>query len=445
MNKNMKSYFISLVVFLLAATQLTACGDTASTTLAALTLIETLESSGSSGAAPGTTPGAPGGNQGIPTKPVWTFEDILLGADVGKSPKIAVDVTGIPHVISLNTSLGIDSYQYSVRTGITQETPWTSSPVASARPPIGVPGCSDNVGEISDIAIDANNLPHMSLEVPDKAIRYATASGVQDISTSLCNPFQGASVDESWVFVGDNSIAVDPNTNTTWIVAKLANATANDVKAFRYWKTGDTGTTEIDRQLSPANPVPVESPTGVSVGSSPSIAIDNLGNAHVSYEQLKGDTTTNDLIKYAKWNGTTFVTEIVADVVTANFGWGTSLAVDSGDQPHIIYYHSGQGYKHAHFNGTTWILELATNNIAAPGTAWMDIDIDAADNLHVVYSTLGEVRYTKKSRADGTWSAPVTLSTTGERPAISVDTTGGAHVVMRDAINGKLTYARLLP
>ncbi|MFB0499918.1 MAG: hypothetical protein ACETWO_01365, partial [Candidatus Hadarchaeaceae archaeon] len=73
---------------------------------------------------------------------------------------------------------------------------------------------------------------------------------------------------------------------------------------------------------------------GENVGWDTSIAFDSGDNPHISYLD-RGDAD----LKYARWTGTSW--EIQTEDNEGDVGWYTSIALDSGDNPHISYFDWG--------------------------------------------------------------------------------------------------------
>ncbi len=362
----------------------------------------------------------PAGPDGPPRGGTWTLAEIVTGDAVGHYPQIALDASGVPHVVSMNFTAGAETYDYSTRSG----SAWTTEPISTA-----AQACGGNVGVMSDIAVDGGGVPHVSLEVPDQAVQYGFRSGVwtvTDVSTTLC-PYGGPSPDQAYAFVGHNAIAIDRPSDTLWIVGWFWNGISQRY-AVAAWQRGDPAITQIDEGTVGGD---------TYTGRYPSVAVDATGAAHVVYE---GYTGTGSLIRYARWTGSAFVTDTVADIGGANSGRTAVVVVDSAHRPHAVYFDPGEGYKHAAWNGAGWDLEVISADDAPAGQAWMDVAVTGGDELHVVYyRTGGSVRYMHGT--SGSWSVSEMVAADGETPSVAVTAAGTPHVVFRETLNDRLVHA----
>ena len=372
-------------------------------------------------AAPGrllfnTAPPPGGGGEGQ-----WVLTPVTAGNTAGFFPQIALDASGLPHVVSLNYVGGAEVYEYATR----GPAGWTSETISTA-----AQTCGGNTGVLSDIVVDDAGIPHVSLEIPDQAIQHGVRNGgwtVEDVSTTLC-PFSGPSADQAFAFVGHNAIAADRASDTIWIVGWFWDGIAQRY-AVAAWETGDVATTQIDGGTVGGD---------TYTGRHPSVAVDATGVVHVAWEGYAG--SGESLIRHARWNGSTFEVDTVATMGGANSGKTAVVTVDGTGRPHVVYFEPGAGYKHAVWNGAGWDLEVITTDSAAARQAWMDVAVDGSDRLHVVYSRSdGDVRYTRGTT--GAWSAPEVIAQDGDNPALAVTPSGTPHIVFRDPSADQLVHA----
>jgi len=111
-----------------------------------------------------------------------------------------------------------------------------------------------------------------------------------------------------------------------------------------------------------------------------SIGLDSSDNPHISYN--KGYTSKGEL-RYAKWTGSEWVIQTVDSEFSSGFGEFSSIIIDSTDKPHISYKGAGYQVRYAHWTGTSWDIE-----IIYPGPQTVDMTslaLDSADGPHIIY------------------------------------------------------------
>lgn len=126
-----------------------------------------------------------------------------------------------------------------------------------------------------------------------------------------------------------------------------------------------------------------------------SIALDSGNNPHIAY------TSGGHRLWYTRWNGTSWDAPTVVDNTSGDIGWFTSIAIDSNDYPHISYYdHTNTSLKYAYYDGT-WHTETVDNTgaVAVFGTS---LALDNSDHPHISYITRGTLVDLKYARHDGT-------------------------------------------
>ena len=136
-------------------------------------------------------------------------------------------------------------------------------------------------------------------------------------------------------------------------------------------------------------------------GGYTSLALDTSGNPHISYFE-----NSNQDLKYAKWNGSSWTTQIIDAAGYA--GFYTSIALDSSDKPRIAY-HSGAGsytLKYAEWNGSAWALQTVASAYSGYDTSLV---LDSNDNPHITYhedTNTGFLKYIKWTGAAWAGRAP---------------------------------------
>jgi len=166
-----------------------------------------------------------------------------------------------------------------------------------------------------------------------------------------------------------------------------------------------------------------------------SIALDALGNPHISYY----DNTTGNL-KYALWTGSTWNIKTVDSV--GKFGGYTSIALDVSGNPHISYYDSIKGnLKYALWMGSAWNIETI-DSVGDVGS-YTSIALDTSGNPHISYydSIKGNLKYALWTGSKWNIETIDSVGDVGSYTSIALDTSGNPHISYYDDTNGNLKYA----
>jgi hypothetical protein len=81
-------------------------------------------------------------------------------------------------------------------------------------------------------------------------------------------------------------------------------------------------------------------------------------------------------LKYASWNGSMW---ILQNVSLMGYIGGCSMALDSNNNPHIIYYIAGNFY-YATWNGSAWSIQTIDS-----GGSYCSIALDSNNSPHISY------------------------------------------------------------
>jgi ribosomal protein L40E len=171
------------------------------------------------------------------------------------------------------------------------------------------------------------------------------------------------------------------------------------------------------------------------VGANSSLALDSGGNPHISYFYF-----TNYDLKYAVRSGSTWSIEIVDS--TGNVGFNPSLALDSGGNPHISYSdYTNEELKYAVRSGSTWSIEIvdSTGNVGY----YPSLALDSSGYGCISYydSTNGDLKYAQWTGS--AWNIETVDSTgdVGLHPSLALDSGGNPHISYYDVTNEELKYA----
>jgi hypothetical protein len=172
-----------------------------------------------------------------------------------------------------------------------------------------------------------------------------------------------------------------------------------------------------------------------TVEASTSLALDSGGNPHISYSDY-----ANWGLEYAVWNGSAWSIQTVDSNGTCYF---TSLALDSRGNPHISYSDDAPGnLKYASWNGSAWNIQT----VDSTGTVGADnsLALDSGGNPHISYSdqTNGGLEYaTWNGSAWGIQTIDSTIFV-GAYNSLALDSAGNPHISYE--ANGDLKYAALV-
>lgn len=185
-------------------------------------------------------------------------------------------------------------------------------------------------------------------------------------------------------------------------------------------------------------------------GWSSSIDIDSQDHMHVSFLPECCGVGTQGL-EYAKYDGTTWTSEYIGSGPELWIYNGTSLAVDSQDNPHITYYFdAGQALMHAVKSAGVWTFEVV-DGVGDVGR-YSSLAIDANDLPRVSYyqyltTNSGIVKH---ASFDGVQWVITTLDTVDNlligpqsqgMISMAIDAAGKSHIVY--STSEVLTYATL--
>ena len=343
----------------------------------------------------------------------WKIETVDGGSiyegTVGMWTSIALDSGGNPHI----------GY-YSLQSHCVKYARWTGSAWNIET----VDDTSSDVGEWLSLALDSGDNPHISYSEwtaitgePEGNLKYARWTGSEwSIET----------VDSTGDTGFCTSLALDSGDNPH--ISYLFRGRTRDVKYARW--TGSAWNIET-----------VDSPGvyGGGGGEFTSIALDSGDNPHISYHAPPSEGEGGDL-KYARWTGSEWSIE-TADS-TSSTGWWTSLALDSGDNPHISHYDNVLcDLKYTWWTGSEWTTETvdSTGDVGVlPSLA-----LDSGDNPHISYCdhTNFDLKYARWTGSE--WSIETVDSTdlVGRWASIALDSGDNPHISYHDDTNGDLKYA----
>ena len=257
------------------------------------------------------------------------------------------------------------------------------------------------------LVVDSSNNPHLSYRIigPTNDIKYAH----KDISGWLSET----------IAVGGlpTKIPIDLDEND---FPHLIYPISNHLD-YIYW-TGSmwlTNTVAIAQGGSPA-------PTSLS------LALDSNNIPHISFHDWPEYDPYNGLLKYARWNGTSWITETVTDAQH-----GTSLILDAANNPHIAFINSvsnGGQLQHIYWSDNKWEIEAIDENCYAPSLV-----LDSNGKLHVAYRANGNLMYAYQTESG--WESNILLQTDVYEVTLVLNNEGSPYIAFYDGLARELVLA----
>ena len=384
---------------------------------------------------------------------VWEIESIDTSGDVGTYTSLALDNNDYPHV----------SY-YDAADGDLKYVRWNGSAWTGQMNMAG-PDIVDTVGDgdawVGDsLQLDNNGYPHISyydaINGDLKYVRWNGSAWVGCVNTT------GPDVLDTIGDVGAYTSLELDNHDYPHVSYRDYN-----IAALKYVRWN--GSAWIGR-INITGPDVIDSGgeiMGSGVGKFNSLALGNHDYPHISYFYYYSVEVAE--LRYVWWNGSAWIGQVNAtgpDIVDTYGGYGdvgahNSLALDSYDYPHISYrcYTIG-GLKYARWNGSTWVgqvnmtgpdivdstgetnvgagrfTSLALDNIDSPRISYYDVA--DADLKYVKWNGsmwIGEKSTSGPDRVDTEIKAGIFTS-------IALDKSWYPHISYYEDVNGNLKYAR---
>jgi hypothetical protein len=279
----------------------------------------------------------------------WQIGYVCSGWGVGYYASLALDAADQPHISYLDTIN--ETLKYAHFDGSS----WISETIAST----GWPGGN------TSLALDADGRPHISyFDTANGALKYAHFDGsIWQIETVASAGWGGEYT----------SLALDANDHPHISYLDRTN------QALRY--AHFDGSSWISETVD----------SSMDAGYYTSLALDTSSQPHISYFDW-----WNQALKYARLEGTTWISETVDPGVPGVIGAGryTSLALDATSRPHISYClcdilsRQCDDLKYAYFDGTSWLSETVDAG-DPPGAGWVgshtSLALDANGHPHISY------------------------------------------------------------
>ena len=314
----------------------------------------------------------------------WEVETVDSAGDVGWSTSLKLDQYGRPRISYLDWSNPALKYAEYNDSG------WKITTVER-------PG---DVWEGTSLALDSAGRPRIAYQdMAVGALKYALYNGAS---------WQTSVVAPDGIAGGDASMVLDPATGNPRIayfdyaayVLKYASYTGSA------WQIQSVGMYAYDCSL----------------------ALDRAGRAHISFNDGSGR------LQYASWTGSAWNIQMV----DSRAGFGTSLVLDSSDNPRIAYGDQFGGVlKYAEYNGTAWHISTLEGGNAGLSTS---LALDSKGHPCIAYTgpSYSSVKYAEYNGSAWNFQTLDIAAETGRDISVALDKSDNVHISYRDMhhVNG---------
>ncbi len=184
----------------------------------------------------------------------------------------------------------------------------------------------------------------------------------------------------------------------------------------------------------------------------PSLAVDTLGNAHISWHDetdYAGSGTDWDIF-YKRWNPTSssWTTTEIVSTGSAGISAFPSLAVDTFGNVHIVWRDStdyaGAGtdedifYKRWDASISSWTTPEVVSTESTEHSLTPSLAVDTLGNVHIAWWDLTDydILYKQWNASSSSWTSTEVVSTEStddsSSPSLAVDSTGNVHIAWVD-------------
>jgi hypothetical protein len=250
---------------------------------------------------------------------LWLIDDVDAVGNRTWYSSLALDASDHPHISYYDSTFG--NLKYARWTG----SAWSRETVDS----IG------DVGLYNSLALDASAYPHISYrDYNNSLLKYARWDGAQ---------WHFVTLDTNVEHTSSLALDADGHPHISYYDAD------NHALKYAWWAGFQWHLDTVDAYSE--------------VGSASSLALDTHDYPHISYYD-----DVHLTLKYARWNGSVWFIEHVDWI--RDVGRGSSLALDTSDHPHIAYSdHSPypdkyDTLKYARWNGSTWLFDIVDPDIS---------------------------------------------------------------------------------
>ena len=179
-----------------------------------------------------------------------------------------------------------------------------------------------------------------------------------------------------------------------------------------------------------------------SVGwTSQDLKLDSSGHPHVLAIATIQESLpkVSSKILYARHDGSAWIKEYITFPNSVVYCGG--LALVGSNEPHLVIYESGIGFKHLYKVGTTWQSNAIDGTTTGSNSFNIAVKRDSANRIHAAYNKSSLIRY---GVYDGSWQVETVddIQYTGEQVALNIDAKGRVHISYLENARSGLKYAR---
>ena len=337
----------------------------------------------------------------FPAGNLWNNFTIDSSADVGTFSSIVADSNGELHIAYRDVTNG--HLKYASNAGGS----WTNYPIDNG---------GGYIGRYTSIDVDSNDKVHISYgNLNSWDLKYATNVGGSWTRSTIDN---GGSNGQAGMY---SSLEID----------------SNDIIHVSYWarnmdlkhatKSASSGGTWSDYTVD----------WGSITGEWTSIALDSNNRPWISFV-----SETWDRLELAHKSGsstTSWSDSVIDSGSSGEIDNGTSIAIDSNDAKHIVYYDDDNGdLRYADYNTQTNLWQKTILDSNGDVGKFPSIAIDSQDNLHVAYYDNGNQELKYAYNDGSSWNISTLDTSGGMHPSVTIDSNDNIYISYYDDTNSNL-------
>lgn len=306
----------------------------------------------------------------------------------------------------------------------------------------------------TSLQLDSSGNPQIAYEGAADSVRFVSWSGdgwgaPATIALGADASLAMGSADiprVSYVSAGDSQLHEATLLEGAWVTQQAAGAAAHvgtsqavstDGQAHIAYFSSAPGSlfelryTHEDAPGSWSSPDLVQKKTEFGWGSS--IAIDGNNHPHITYQDR-----WQGALRYATWDGADWTSTLVDDV--GDFLVNSSIKIDSNNTPHIAYFAYGL-LKYASLDGNTW----NTESVSGSGGQYASLALDSStDSPRIAYCGDG-LQLASWNSLSSTWEGQKVDDVCGGgdfggETSLALDNDGNPHIAYHGGSNGPLRY-----